>query len=71
MGVSRQEEEKVAASIEAMTLATQKIDRKLGDALGDTCPNGLIAEIKDIKTRLQHIEGRVQFLWDHQVIVRK
>jgi hypothetical protein len=53
-------------SIEAMRSATEAIDKKLGDAY----PKGLVAEVEDIKKRLQYIEGRVHFLWDHQVIVR-
>jgi hypothetical protein len=50
---------RVADSIEAMKLATQEIDKN-----GDAYPNGLVAEIEDIKRRLQAIEGRVHFLWD-------
>jgi hypothetical protein len=34
------------------------------DDSGDAYPNGLVAEIEDIKRRLQAIEGRVHFLWD-------
>jgi hypothetical protein len=35
-----------------LKLATQEIDKKLGDAY----PNGLVAEIEDIKARLSRIE---------------
>jgi hypothetical protein len=44
---------RIADSIEAMSLATEEIDKKLGDAY----PNGLVAEIEDIKTRLSRIEA--------------
>jgi hypothetical protein len=60
------ESRRLRESVEAMRLATEEIDKKLGDAY----PKGLVAEIEDIKKRLQYIEGRVHFLWDHQVIVR-
>jgi uncharacterized protein Yka (UPF0111/DUF47 family) len=46
----------VAGSIEEMTQATKEINRKLGEALGDACPNGIIAEIEDIKRRIDSLE---------------
>jgi hypothetical protein len=44
----------MCASIEAMRRATEQIDKKLGDAY----PNGLVAEIEDIKRRLDALEKR-------------
>jgi hypothetical protein len=57
--VEAREALRLSESIEAMRLATEEIDKKLGDAY----PKGLVAEIEGIKKRLQYIEGRVHFLW--------
>jgi hypothetical protein len=42
----------LGASVEAMRLATEEINKKLGGAY----PNGLVAEIEGIKRRLERME---------------
>jgi hypothetical protein len=51
---------RLSEAIEAMRLATEEIDKKLGDAY----PNDLAAEIEDIKRRLSLLERRWQWQED-------
>jgi hypothetical protein len=44
---------RLSESIQAMRLATEQIDKKLGDAY----PEGIVPEIEDIKRRLQALAG--------------
>jgi hypothetical protein len=52
-------------SIESMRLATEEINKKLGDAY----PNGLVAEIEDIKRRLSLLESRWQWQEDCGLLI--
>jgi hypothetical protein len=50
---------KLRESIEAMRLATEEINEKLGDAY----PKGIVAEIEDIKRRIDALEK-----WNHEFV---